>query len=45
MREMYSQILKQIEKKSYDIFSSRAHLNKFQKILTVFKITLRGEYL
>ncbi len=45
MREMYSQILKQIERKSYDIFSSRAHLNKFQKILTVIKIIIRGEYL
>lgn len=43
--EMYSQILRQIEKQSYDIFSSRAHLNKFQKIITVIKVIMRGEYL
>ncbi|MDD3087844.1 MAG: phytoene/squalene synthase family protein [Candidatus Omnitrophica bacterium] len=45
MKEMYSQILRQIEKQSYDIFSSRAHLNKFQKILAVIKVIMRGEYL
>jgi phytoene synthase len=44
MKEMYSKILDSIEKNNYDIFSKRAHVNNFGKILTAFNVFLKGKY-
>jgi phytoene synthase len=45
MAKMYSAILNSIENIDYNIFSSRAHLNKLGKMKILSKTLLRGEYL
>jgi phytoene synthase len=45
MKDLYSGILKAIEKNGYDVFSKRAHLNSAEKLIATLKIILRAEYL
>lgn len=44
MSEIYSGILNDIEKRNYDVFSQRAHVNLLGKINTVLKIIWHGQY-
>lgn len=45
MKEMYASILTTIVKNNYDVFSQRAHINFFQKIIIYLKTILGSEYL
>lgn len=44
MADLYSGILKAIERNRYDVFSKRAYLSKFKKILRLIWILLSGRY-
>lgn len=45
MKEMYASILTSIIKNDYDVFSQRAHINFFQKIIIYLKTFLGSEHL
>jgi len=42
MKNMYSQILNEIEENNCDVFSKRAHLNNFKKIYVIFAALING---
>ncbi|MDY6843480.1 MAG: phytoene/squalene synthase family protein [Thermodesulfobacteriota bacterium] len=44
MGEIYSAILKAIEKNQYDVFSQRAHTSKLDKLKLLTKVVLEGKY-
>jgi len=45
MREIYAAILNEIERNKFDVFTKRARVNIFKKIIIIFNILIRGEYL
>ena len=45
MEEMYSGILKEIERNNYDVFSKRATVSKAKKIWIIAKILIKNRYL
>lgn len=45
MKELYAGILESIEKNNYDVFSRRAHLNSFGKLIKTLKILVKGKFL
>ncbi|MDD5432479.1 MAG: phytoene/squalene synthase family protein [Candidatus Omnitrophica bacterium] len=45
MRELYSGILKEIERNKFDVFTKRAHVSYFKKIFLILKLIFRGENL
>lgn len=45
IKDMYAGILKAIEKNNYDVFRQRIRLNNLQRLLTILKTLVQGEYL
>ncbi len=45
MSKMYSAILTRVEQNNYDVFSKRAVIGYYKKILIIMEVILKGEYL